>query len=807
MQIVVNVDTKYFKENMNLSNFGGKNSLIEIIVTNKYLLKNKIPWLPTMGEFHFSRYPEDLWEKEILKIKFGGIQIIATYLFWIYHEEIEGEFDWSGNKNVRKFVELCKKHDMFVFLRVGPWAHGECRNGGFPDWLLQKGCNLRTDDPLYLEYVERWYREIAKQVDGLYFEQDGPIIGIQLENELYNNKEHIITLKKIANKVGLRAPIYTVTGWGPKGGASFPEGEVIPVFGGYPEAPWEQHTKELPPNPNFFFTYLRNDTGIGNDLLSSSNDVLSDDQAVFNYPFWTCELGGGVQKTYHRRPYINPDDVGAIALVKLGSGCTLLGYYMYHGGRHAIGKLSTLQESKDTGYPNDYPVISYDFQAPLGEFGEVRRHYHILRNLHMFVQDFGDILAPMEMYLPKLVPANRFDITTPRVAVRSNGKSGFVFFNNYQRNPKLSNIEKLQVKIQLPEKVLTVPFQPFTLETDAYFFLPFNFNVGGFKIVYATAQPLCKLYNEKDGELIYVFKKCKGLEAEYVFEGDITDSIVSYKEFSNVCNIGGSSYTKISNVQFGIEKSILLKHKESDKNLRIITLDQMQAEKMWKVKISSQERILICPTHNIFVKDDTIHIFGENPEGYFYIYPAYEDDKIEFDVNLRAEMVAENLYRISFWFEEIKTDVKWYEEEFVKNEFDRFLYADVNRKGNVKQFKLRYKILGNKEDLDDLLLEIEYVGDVIQAFVDNKLVNDDFFDGFNRFHLSLKELNFPEEIIIKMSAISKFHDIYLQKVPNYEDNDMVAAIKSTKLIPVYKREIKFIKKGDDKCAKSTSDSF
>lgn len=104
------------------------------------------------------------------------------------------------------------------------------------------------------------------------------------------------------------------------------------------------------------------------------------------------------------------------------------------------------------------------------------------------------------------------------------------------------------------------------------------------------------------------------------------------------------------------------------------------------------------------MEDDTIHMFGENPEGYFYLYPAYEDDKIEFDVNLRAEMVVENLYRISFWFEEIKTDVKWYEEEFIKNEFDRFLYADVDRKDNVKQFKLGYKIWGNKEDLDDLLL-------------------------------------------------------------------------------------------------------
>src|SRR5271168_2739414 len=107
-------------------------------VNNRYLMRDGSPWLPVMGEFHFARYPEAKWEEEILKMKAGGIQIISIYIFWIYHEEIEGDFDWSGQRNLRHFIELCAKHGMYVWVRIGPWDHGEVRNGGFPDWLLAK---------------------------------------------------------------------------------------------------------------------------------------------------------------------------------------------------------------------------------------------------------------------------------------------------------------------------------------------------------------------------------------------------------------------------------------------------------------------------------------------------------------------------------------------------------------------------------------------------------------------------------------------------------------------------------------------
>ncbi len=110
----------------------------EIIINNRYLTIGGIPQIPVMGEMQFSRVAKERWEDVILKMKAAGINIIATYLFWIHHEEIEGQFDWSGNKDFRSFIQLCAKHDMLVCSRIGPWAHGEARNGGTPDWILTK---------------------------------------------------------------------------------------------------------------------------------------------------------------------------------------------------------------------------------------------------------------------------------------------------------------------------------------------------------------------------------------------------------------------------------------------------------------------------------------------------------------------------------------------------------------------------------------------------------------------------------------------------------------------------------------------
>lgn len=524
---------KEFKDEpllINHLNMGGKNPKgEEINVTSRYFTRNGKPWIGVMGEFHFSRYSRENWHRELAKMKAGGITIVSTYLFWIYHEEIEGKMDFGGDNDIRAFIEEFKDVGLDVVIRIGPWAHGECRNGGFPDWLLKKDYKLRDNNEEYLAVVKKWYQSIYNEVKGLFYKDGGNIIAVQIENEFVDNAEHLAKLKEIAVECGFIAPIYTVTGWNSASGAKIPVDEVVPVFGGYCEAPWENHMNRLSPSPHYFFNRMRNDSAIGTDLIAKTQ---SDGWQLpyERYPFATCELGGGIEVTHHRRPIIKPMDIYAVSLVKLGDGNNLVGYYMYHGGTNKIGELSTFNETKATGYPNDYPILSYDFQAPLSEYGEVREQYGLLNMLHMFVNDFGEEFAPMiAVDSGNTVAAD--DTNSLRYGMRTNGKSGFVFVNHYQRLTELADIENAVISAE------NVEFPPIDVKGEVSFFMPFNMKMGDSVLEYATAQPLCKC-----GET-YFFAEIPNIKAEYKFsKGSANIVTVPFENAKYMRKLNGTVY-------------------------------------------------------------------------------------------------------------------------------------------------------------------------------------------------------------------------------------------------------------------------
>ena len=114
--------------------------------TPEFLTQNGQPWFPVMGEFHYSRYPTEYWRESLLKIKAGGVDVVSSYGCWIHHEETEGEFDYTGQRDLRSFIKLIGECGLKMFIRIGPWCHGEVRNGGFPDWLVKKYPKARTND-------------------------------------------------------------------------------------------------------------------------------------------------------------------------------------------------------------------------------------------------------------------------------------------------------------------------------------------------------------------------------------------------------------------------------------------------------------------------------------------------------------------------------------------------------------------------------------------------------------------------------------------------------------------------------------
>lgn len=496
-------------------NLGGADSDgNELGLNSLYLTRNGKPYIGIMGEMHYSRVPKSQWRKALELMKEGGIQIVATYIIWIYHESEEGFFNWSGDNDLSAFIELAQEVGLEVCIRIGPWCHGEVRNGGFPDWLINKGLKLRSDDTEYLEYVRKWFTEIFYQCKGLFYKDGGPITMCQLENELTDDGPHLLTLKTMAREIGIDVPYYTVTGWNAVNGAEIPVDDVLPMFGGYVDAPWDEGVQELEPCSRYAFNGIRNDSAIGKDLIKDSES--HDWQLPYdNYPYGTCEIGAGLMDTYHRRYIISGMDIYAMTLVMLGEGANILGYYMYHGGLNQVKPGYTLQESKATGYPNDYPIISYDFQAPISSYNETRESYDLLNLLHVFIKDYEDRLAPMTYVASQeLVPA--CDYKSLRYGMRTDGDSGFVFINHYQRLHKLEDVCDVVIDTG------AVQFPPIDVKGDVAFFMPFNMDLGdGAILKYATAQPLCQ------SGCTWLFLEIPGIKPEFEFlDEDKTASII-----------------------------------------------------------------------------------------------------------------------------------------------------------------------------------------------------------------------------------------------------------------------------------------
>lgn len=504
----------------------------EYSVNTKYLMKNGKPYLPITGEFHYSRWNPTEWKQSLLKMKAGGVEIVATYVFWIHHEEKKGEWDFSDRRNLREFLKVCSDVDMKVWLRIGPWAHGECRNGGFPDWLVKDDTmEVRTNDETYLKYVDLFFQKIGEQASGMMCKDGGPIVGIQIENEYGHcggpsDREiglaHMKKLKEMAIEHGMVVPYYTATGWG---GAYVLQNETLPVLGGYVDAPWEQNIEEMPENENFLFLKFHNDTSIGSDLGIEKQKAGETEDLTPGYtfninknPYLTAEIGAGLQVTAHRRTYPYAIDIEAQTLCMLGAGANLIGYYMYHGGYNPEGKYSTLQESKETGYINDLPIKSYDFQTCIRETGRINDSFNKLKKLHYFMKDMEEFLTPADPFFAEGVEYSAKDLDTPRICIRHNVKNGagFIFINNHQRKRIMKPFSGLDIIIRTEERLedkeldSDIIIKNLSAKTDECKIIPYRLPLGDTLLLETNASYLCKAgdtyYFYTDEEPRYLFK-------------------------------------------------------------------------------------------------------------------------------------------------------------------------------------------------------------------------------------------------------------------------------------------------------------
>ncbi len=561
----------------------------QLLVNNKYITLDGKPITPVMGEMHFSRLAENQWEDAILKMKACGINIVATYVFWNHHEEIEGQFDWSANKNLRKFAKLVAKHELWLYPRIGPWAHGEARNGGTPDWILTKAnIKNRANEPVYQHYAEKWYRQVAQQLKDLLYKDGGPVIGIQLENEYRRGKggePHILWLKSVAIKHGLDVPMYTVTGWG---AASVPAFEVIPLWGGYPDAPWAPNLNRNTGCDIFKFTNYRGSDEIGNGTINTN---ASFDASA--YPYFTCEMGVGIMNTNHRRLRIDSIDGLGIVTSKLGSGSNLIGYYVFTGGSNIKGVLTTNEENKELGNYNTNPIVSYDFQAAVRESGKLNGSYYEVKKVHYFMNEFGDKLATKDPVLPE----KKSDVNW---SVRADDTSAFLFCVNYCRNNKTPERKNVKFKVKLKNETIIFPQKAIDIKDSAMFIWPLNFDMNNIKLKYATSQPLCNIGNK------WIFIQDAVTSPEFCFHaGGIHNIEVSSGKVKRI----GEDYL-ITGLKPSINCVISIQSKNGEKQ-EIVILSKKEAKQAWLFNENDYKYFFLSDA-NLYINDSQLHIYGHS---------------------------------------------------------------------------------------------------------------------------------------------------------------------------------------------------
>jgi hypothetical protein len=688
-------------------------------VTSRYLELDGRPWLPVMGEFHYSRYPRAEWEIELRKMRAGGIDIVASYVFWNHHEAAEGQFDWSAQRDLRHFVSLAQRVGLYFYLRPGPWVHAESRNGGFPDWLLTTG-ELRCNDEAYLRRVTRFFGEIGAQLRDQMWCDGGPVIGLQLENEYDRvgpgaGAEHIAELKRIAIDAGLTVPLYTVTGWPT---LDIPPREVVPVSGAYPDGFWSGETGPLPPSGVFQFNTSRAIGEMGNVGGTPATEQID----KRHYPFFLAEAGGGMHVSYHRRPVVSADDVAATCLVQIGSGATLYGYYMFHGGTNP-GR--GLHETQESGYPNDVPVLGYDFRAPLGQYGQRRVSYDRLRALHLFLAAFGSELAAMEAVLPDGAATEASDRSQLRVAARGAGNGGFLFVNNHVRHHPMPDFADVHLRVQTEIGAIDLPAT--TVHSGAHFIWPIGQRIGAAVLRYATVQPLTRIV--ESGHQTWVAFSHPTIAVELCFEPssmgafDVPAAWLSRSPQGLVLRPPATrapQWLHFVDVQ-GQRHSLLL-------------LTRALADQCYRPTLCGRDRLVLC-AHGVHVeRGDTLVVSAPHDElTTVRLFPA---DDLQHDglIDGFAELTLKGAPRV---LPEVEFDVL-HDQQYLPAV--RMGPPVSWRKGPVPlapddaEFRSATHIhlqLDERWRSEEgrVLLDIDYVGDAARLYADGELVDDNFNDG------------------------------------------------------------------------------
>lgn len=189
---------------------------METFEIKEEFLLNKRPFKIISGAIHYFRLPISQWEDSLYNLKALGANTVETYIPWNLHEPKEGNFDFSGNKDLIAFVNKAKEIGLYVILRPSVYICAEWECGGLPAWLLKiPGIRLRSTDPVFMEKVRHYYDYLLPKIKTLQLTEGGPVLMMQVENEYGSygmEKEYLRQTRAILKEGGITVPLFTSDG-------------------------------------------------------------------------------------------------------------------------------------------------------------------------------------------------------------------------------------------------------------------------------------------------------------------------------------------------------------------------------------------------------------------------------------------------------------------------------------------------------------------------------------------------------------------------------------------------------------------
>lgn len=341
--------------------------------------------------FHYCRCPQELWRDRLLKLKQAGFNTIETYVFWNYHEPVEGHVDLG---QFEAYVRLVHEMGFWMIARPGPYVCAEWDAGGFPHWIIGRQFPLRSADPQSISTSQHWYNAILPVIQRNLITTGGPIIMVQVENEYDfwrlpspQKTQYITALAQMAWNAGINVPL--ITNW-----CRQARDNSNPVMARIMD------TADFYPRWNI----LRQTIGPLEQLRKAESAC----------PLGVTELQGGWfsqngGKLSVDQPGVGAAQLNALTKTMLEHGVTYFSYYMGFGGTNfdwAAKKLTT----------------SYDYAAPIREPGGLWEKYYAARGICTTIDRFEPLLTRAQ-------PLSGPKTTNPQVSLseRVNGKSGMLF--------------------------------------------------------------------------------------------------------------------------------------------------------------------------------------------------------------------------------------------------------------------------------------------------------------------------------------------------------------------------------------------